>query len=94
MVMSLLLLVRYRIRYSSRTICYRNKRFCPGLCLKTTLHGGYSNLTSVYTKQCEWAEQNGYENNGPLYEVYITDPTQTSNEDDLVTEIYYPVKKK
>ena len=25
---------------------------------------------------------------------YITDPTQTSNEDDLVTEIYYPVKKK
>ena len=38
--------------------------------------------------------ENGYENNGPLYEVYITDPTQTSNEDDLVTEIYYPVKKK
>lgn len=68
--------------------------FCPGLCLKTTLHSGYSNLTSIYTKQCEWAEQNGYENNGPLYEVYITDPTQTSNEDDLVTEIYYPVKKK
>ncbi len=68
--------------------------FCPGLCLKTTLHGGYSNLTSIYTKQCEWAEQNGYENNGPLYEVYITDPTQTSNEDDRVTEIYYPVKKK
>ena len=68
--------------------------FCPGLCLKTTLYGGYSNLPSIYTKQCEWAEQNGYENNGPLYEVYITDPTQTSNEDDLVTEIYYPVKKK
>ena len=68
--------------------------FCPGLCLKTTLHGGYSNLPSIYTKQCEWAEQNGYENNGPLFEVYITDPAQTSNEDDLVTEIYYPVKKK
>lgn len=68
--------------------------FCPGLCLKTTLHGGYSNLPSIYTKQCKWAEQNGYENNGLLYEVYITDPTQTSNEDNLVTEIYYPVKKK
>ena len=36
----------------------------------------------------------GYENNGPLYEVYITDPTQTSNEDEFITEIYYPVKKK
>lgn len=44
--------------------------------------------------QCKWAEQNGYENNGPLYEVYITDPTQTSNEDEFITEIYYPVKKK
>lgn len=30
----------------------------------------------------------------PLYEVYITDPTQTSNEDEFITEIYYPVKKK
>ena len=68
--------------------------FYPGLCLKTTLHGGYSNLPSIYTKQCKWAEQNGYENNGPLYEVYITDPTQTSNEDEFITEIYYPVKKK
>lgn len=68
--------------------------FCPGLCLKTILHGGYSNLPSIYAKQCEWAAQNGYENNGALYEVYITDSTQTSNEDELVTEIYYPVKKK
>lgn len=68
--------------------------FRPGLCLKTTLHGGYSNLPSIYAKQCEWAEQNGYENNGPLYEVYITDLTQTSNENELITEIYYPVKKK
>ena len=38
--------------------------------------------------------ENGYENNGPLYEVYITDPTQTSNEDEFITEIYHPVKKK
>ena len=41
-----------------------------------------------------FVEQNGYEKNGPLYEVYITDPTQTSNEDEFITEIYYPVKKK
>ena len=53
-----------------------------------------STAVSIYTKQCKWAEQNGYENNGPLYEVYITDPTQTSNEDEFITEIYYPVKKK
>lgn len=70
------------------------RAFCPGLCLKTILHGGYSNLSSIYAKQCEWAKQNGYENNGPLYEIYIIDPTQTSNEDELITEIYYPVKRK
>ena len=71
--------------------------FCPGLCLKTTLCGGYSNLPSIYAnyaKQYEWAEQNGYENNGLIYEVYITDFTETSNENEIVTEIYYPVKKK
>lgn len=68
--------------------------FNPGLCLKTVLHGSYTALPSVYTKQYKWAEQNGYENNGALYEIYVTDPTQVSSEDELVTEIYYPVKKK
>lgn len=68
--------------------------FYPGLCLKTVLYGSYSNLSSVYTKQREWAEKEGYECNNALYEVYVTDPTQVSKESDLITEIYYPVKRK
>lgn len=68
--------------------------FHPGLCLKTVVKGSYSNLTSVYAKQCEWAEQEGYKNTGALYEVYVTDPSQVLDEDDLITEVYYPVKKK
>ena len=68
--------------------------FCPGLCLKTVLHGSYSNLPSIYTKQRELAEKEGYECNGALYEVYVTDPSQVGKESDLITEIYYPVKKK
>lgn len=68
--------------------------FSPGLCLKTILHGSYSNLPSVYTKQREWAEKEGYESSDALYEVYVTDPSQVSNEQRLVTEIYYPIKKK
>lgn len=71
-----------------------SQEFNPGLCLKTVLKGAYTSLPFVYTKQCQWAEQNGYENNGALYEVYVTDPSQVSNEDELVTEVYYPVKKK
>lgn len=68
--------------------------FYPGLCLKTVLYGPYSNLSSVYTKQREWAEKEGFECNNALYEVYVTDPSQVSKESDLITEIYYPVKKK
>lgn len=66
--------------------------FEPGLCMKTTLHGSYSELASIYTKQITWAEKEGYENRGALFEVYVKDPSEVSN-DDLITEVYYPVKK-
>ncbi|MBO5208244.1 MAG: MerR family transcriptional regulator [Lachnospiraceae bacterium] len=68
--------------------------FTPGLCLKTVVHGAYSNLSSVYTRQREWAEKEGYECNNALYEVYVNDPSQVISENDLITEVYYPVKKK
>lgn len=68
--------------------------FHPELCLKTVLSGSYSNLSSVYTKQREWAEKEGYESNNALYEVYVTDPSQVAKESELLTEIYYPVKRK
>lgn len=68
--------------------------FKPGLCLKTIVKGAYSNLSSVYAKQIKWAEKEGYECTNALFEVYVTDPSQVTSENDLVTEIYYPVKKK
>ena len=49
--------------------------FYPGLCLKTVVHGSYSQLSSVYAKQIEWAEKEGYENCNALYEVYVTSPS-------------------
>lgn len=70
------------------------RNFHPGLCLKTILHGSYSKLSSVYAKQREWAEKEGYECNNALYEVYAADPSEVSQESELITEIYYPVKKK
>lgn len=68
--------------------------FTPGLCLKTVVYGSYSQLSSVYTKQREWAEKEGYESNNALFEVYVTDPSQVIKESDFITEVYYPVKKK
>ena len=67
--------------------------FCPGLCLKTVLHGAYTQLPSVYAKQIEWAEKEGYQNTNALFEVYVTDPSQVENEQDNITEIYYPIRK-
>lgn len=67
--------------------------FCPGLCLKTVVRGAYTELASVYTRQIQWAEKEGYQCTGALFEVYVTDPTQTENEKDNITEVYYPVKK-
>ncbi|MDF2858432.1 MAG: putative transcriptional regulator [Neobacillus sp.] len=68
--------------------------FNPGLCLKTVLNGSYSNLSSIYSKQREWAEKEGYQSSNALYEVYVIDPSQVSKESELITEIYYPVKKR
>ncbi len=68
--------------------------FCPGLCLKTVVQGSYLHFSSVYARQIEWAEREGYENSNALYEVYVTDPTEVSKESELVTEVYYPVKKR
>ena len=39
-------------------------------------------------------DRNGYENNDALFEVYVNDPEQVKTENDLITEVYYPVKKK
>ena len=67
--------------------------FYPGLCLKTVVHGSYSQLSSVYAKQIEWAEKEGYENCNALYEVYVTSPSEVLQESELITEVYYPIKK-
>ena len=67
--------------------------FKAGLCLKTVVKGSYSILSSVYAKQTKWAEQNGCECTGALFEVYVTDPSQVTEEDELITEVYYPIRK-
>lgn len=67
--------------------------FCPGLCLKTVVRGEYSEPSSVYARQIEWAEKEGYRCTNALFEVYVTDPSQVENKQDNITEVYYPVKK-
>ncbi|WP_442600536.1 MerR family transcriptional regulator [Paenibacillus sp. KN14-4R] len=64
------------------------------LCAKSVLKGSYSELTSVYAKLREWIENEGYELVNSPYEVYVTNPNQATTAEDIVTEVYFPVKKK
>lgn len=65
-----------------------------GLCAKSVLKGSYPELTSVYARLREWVENEGYELKKPPYEIYLIDPNQATVPEDLVTEVYFPVKKK
>lgn len=68
--------------------------FQNGLCVKSTLNGSYASITSIYARQQEWAESNGYDFIKSPFELYITEPNATNNPDDYITEIYYPVIKR
>lgn len=65
-----------------------------GLCAKSVFKGAYAELTSVYARLGEWVVKEGYKLVKSPYEVYVTDPNQAAVPDDLVTEVYFPVKKK
>ena len=56
-------------------------------------HGGYEQITPVNHAVASWVRDNGYAFNGPMFCIYHVSPAQTSNPDELVTEVCYPVKK-
>lgn len=62
-------------------------------CAKAVHRGGYSGLTAVYARLREWVEAEGYAIADAPYEVYISDPRQAKSPADIVTEVYFPVKK-
>lgn len=72
----------------------KGTRDLPGdLCAKSVLKGSYAELRSVYAKLREWVENEGYELVRPPYDVYVTDPNQATVPEDIVTEVYFPVRK-
>jgi effector-binding domain-containing protein/soluble cytochrome b562 len=65
-----------------------------GLCARSVLKGPYSELTSVYARLREWVELENYEMVNPPFEIYVTQPGEASALGYMVTEVYFPVKKK
>lgn len=66
----------------------------PFKALKTTLYGNYKNLDEAWTTAMKYQTDNKLqsEENGVAIEAYLTDPMQTPNPADWVTEIYLPIK--
>ena len=56
--------------------------------------GSYAQITNVYAAVIGWIEANGYETDGPMFNIYHISPHETNNPDEFVTEACYPIKKK
>ncbi|MCR5235342.1 MAG: MerR family transcriptional regulator [Lachnospiraceae bacterium] len=54
--------------------------------------GSYTQLTEATATTMAWMRDNGYTMNGTMFCIYHVSPAQTSNPDELVTEICFPVK--
>ncbi|WP_142783456.1 SRPBCC family protein [Changchengzhania lutea] len=66
----------------------------PFKAIKTTLKGDYSNLKEAWDKAMAYIPANGFEfaDNGPMLEIYGTNPKETPNPANWITEIYIAVK--
>ncbi len=66
----------------------------PFKTLKTVLKGNYENLKEAWDQSMKYITDNGMEfaENGPMMETYLTDPMNTTNPADWITEIYIAVK--
>lgn len=67
----------------------------PFRAVKTTLKGDYSNLKEAWESALKYIPDTGLEltENGPMLEVYLTDPSNTPNPANWVTEIYIAIKE-
>lgn len=56
--------------------------------------GSYSQMNEIMSAVAEWVIRNGYKFDGPAFNIYHVSPHETADENEFVTEICYPVRKK
>ena len=59
-----------------------------------TCKGSYEQMGDVMAAVAAWVRDNGYEWNGPAFNIYHVSPHETDDPNEFVTEICYPVRKK
>lgn len=56
--------------------------------------GSYDQMSDVMAAAAQWVTENGYTFSGPAFNIYHVSPHETSDPEEFVTEVCYPVKKK
>ncbi|MGN0778358.1 MAG: MerR family transcriptional regulator [Aristaeellaceae bacterium] len=58
-----------------------------------TCKGSYEQMGDINAAIAAWVQDNGYAFDGPMFNIYHVSPHETSNPDEYVTEVCYPVCK-
>lgn len=66
----------------------------PVIVASVTFKGSYDQIPAVNQTVANWVRDNDYDFNGPMFNIYHVGPAQVQNQDDFVTEVCFPVKKK
>jgi DNA-binding transcriptional MerR regulator len=80
------------IGFPVKTAGSRTRVLKGGPCALAVHKGSYAALSQTYARLAEWVEEEGLCLIAPPYEKYLNSPQEVP-EDQLVTEIYFPVKK-
>ncbi len=56
--------------------------------------GSYQSMQDSFMRLLRWISENGYEVAGPPVNVYHNDPMMVRSEEELITEVQFPVRKK
>jgi len=56
--------------------------------------GSYEQINEVNESVAAWVSDNGYDYNGPMFNIYHVSPGHDPNPENWVTEVCYPIKKK
>ena len=59
-----------------------------------TYKGPYSQINDVNIAVAQWIKDNGYEYESPAFNIYHVSPHETSDPNEFVTEVCYPVRRK
>ena len=70
------------------------KTLPPVTVASATFKGSYEQMNDIMEAVANWVADNGYEFGGPAFNIYHVSPHETSDPNEFVTEVCYPVRKQ